>query len=142
MTIESSKAGVSRYNADSDTSLHCITLHYRDNISIYKTDSGYSMVSEDGQDLSIPSHIDTTITLLATYSNGGLQVLFLFLNSGAWISGQFSMKNVMRWKDNYKITCNKPRSNSGTVQGQLVRCTLSNGEFAHDVGQSDRTTVR
>ena len=56
------------------------------------------------------------------------------------ISGQCSIKHVMRWKD--KITCNKPRSNSGTVQGQLVRCTLSNGEFAHDVGQSDRTTVR
>ena len=32
------------------------------------------MVTEDGRDLSIPSHEDTTITLLTTYNNGGLQV--------------------------------------------------------------------
>nr|AIW06458.1 putative isopenicillin-n-synthase [Bathocyroe fosteri] len=48
----------------------------KDNVAIYKSDSGYSMKAEDGRDLSIPSHIDTTITLLATYSNGGLQALY------------------------------------------------------------------
>nr|AIW06448.1 putative isopenicillin-n-synthase [Ctenophora sp. C WRF-2014] len=46
------------------------------NNRIYGKNSGYSMVAEDGRDLSIPSHVDTTITLLATYSNGGLQALY------------------------------------------------------------------
>ena len=50
-------------------------MYPRDNLDIYAADSGYTMKTEDGRDLSIPSHIDTTITLLAIYSNGGLQVL-------------------------------------------------------------------
>ena len=45
-----------------------------DNSQIYSADSGYNMKTEGGQDLFIPAHVDTTITLLATYSNGGLQV--------------------------------------------------------------------
>nr|AIW06469.1 putative isopenicillin-n-synthase [Thalassocalyce inconstans] len=51
-----------------------------DNVKIYKADSGYTMKAEDGRDLSIPSHVDTTITLLATYSNGGLQAYY----QGLW----------------------------------------------------------
>nr|AIW06456.1 putative isopenicillin-n-synthase [Ctenophora sp. N2 WRF-2014] len=48
----------------------------KDNVNIYTADSGYSMKAEDGRDLSVPSHIDTTITLLTTYANGGLQALY------------------------------------------------------------------
>jgi len=60
----------------------CITrvLYSRDNINIYKAESGYSMKSEEGMDLSVPSHVDTTITLLTTYSNGGLQVSHVVLS--------------------------------------------------------------
>eukprot|EP00116_Pleurobrachia_bachei_P006176 sb/3466438/ len=47
-----------------------------ENKSIYASDSGYDMVTEDGKDLSIPSHVDTTITLLTTYNNGGLQAVY------------------------------------------------------------------
>nr|AIW06459.1 putative isopenicillin-n-synthase [Hormiphora californensis] len=51
-----------------------------DNIGIYAEDSGYTMVAEDGRDLSIPSHVDTTVTLLTTYNNGGLQAMY----KGEW----------------------------------------------------------
>nr|AIW06480.1 putative isopenicillin-n-synthase [Lampea lactea] len=61
------------------TSFYLKKYNARDSINnnrIYGKDSGYTMVAEDGRDLSIPSHTDTTITLLATYSNGGLQALY------------------------------------------------------------------
>nr|AIW06481.1 putative isopenicillin-n-synthase [Ctenophora sp. T WRF-2014] len=63
----------------------------KDNVMIYKSDSGYSMKSEDGRDLSIPSHVDTTITLLATYSNGGLQALY----KDAWYDVPSAMGSLL-----------------------------------------------
>ena len=48
---------------------------YREsNSNIYEKGSDYVMTSEEGEDLAIPSHTDTTVTLLSTYTNGGLQV--------------------------------------------------------------------
>ena len=42
---------------------------------LYHADSGYSMKTEAGVDVAVPAHVDTTLTLLATYRNGGLQVI-------------------------------------------------------------------
>nr|AIW06454.1 putative isopenicillin-n-synthase [Ctenophora sp. W WRF-2014] len=63
----------------------------KDNVNIYKADSGYSMKAEDGRDLSIPSHVDTTITLLTTYANGGLQALY----KGEWYDVPSVMGSIM-----------------------------------------------
>nr|AIW06452.1 putative isopenicillin-n-synthase [Bathyctena chuni] len=68
-----------------------IAREAKDNTEIYKADSGYSMVSEDGRDLSMPSHIDTTMTLLATYSNGGLQAWY----KNAWYDVPAVMNSIM-----------------------------------------------
>ena len=47
-----------------------------DNVNVYYGGAGYAMQTEDGKDLAVPSHIDTTITLLATYNNSGLQAMY------------------------------------------------------------------
>nr|AIW06461.1 putative isopenicillin-n-synthase [Dryodora glandiformis] len=52
----------------------------KDNEKIYAPEAGYQMRTKEGKVLSIPSHIDTTVTLLATYSNGGLQAEY----DGEW----------------------------------------------------------
>ena len=47
-----------------------------DNINRYYKGAGYTMQTEDGKDLAMPSHVDTALTLLATFNNSGLQALY------------------------------------------------------------------
>nr|AIW06472.1 putative isopenicillin-n-synthase [Beroe abyssicola] len=68
----------------------------KDNVHIYKADSGYSMKTEGGLDLSVPAHVDTTVTLLATYRNGGLQAVY----RGAWYDVPSVMGSLMMMSGN------------------------------------------
>nr|AIW06468.1 putative isopenicillin-n-synthase [Lampocteis cruentiventer] len=62
-----------------------------DNGNHYRASKGYNMKAEDGRDLALAEHTDRAITLLATYTNGGLQALY----QGTWYDVPSVMGSLM-----------------------------------------------